>query len=220
MIKKEDRVYFERLFPFWENLSLQEKNYFIINSRTMTFTKGVDVSQIPECFGFTIIKSGKLRVFLSSREGKELTLFFLKNMNIGILTAQCIQNKLQVSIGIHAEEPTEVIVMNPEAFSIMRKRNILVEEFNVSLVYARFSQIMEEMENALFIPLHTRLVQFLLKQEVDEIYMTQEEIARHLGSAREVITRNLKTLQEKGCIRLFRGGIAILSRKELKAMES
>lgn len=218
MIKKEDRVYFEELFPFWENLSLQEQNYFIINSRTMTFTKGVDISNTPECFGFTIIKNGKIRVFLSSSEGKELTLFFLKNMDIGVLTAQCVQEKLQISIGLQTEEATEVIVMNPEAFSVMRKRNMEVNTFNTKLVYSRFSQIMEEMENALFVPLHLRLVAFLLKQESKEIYMTQEEIARHLGSAREVITRNLKVLQGKGWIKLFRGKIEILSKKELEVI--
>lgn len=220
MIKKEDRIYFEKLFPFWETLSLQEKNYFIINSRTMTFTKGVDISNTPECLGFTIIKHGKIRVFLSSKEGKELTLFFLQNKDIGVLTAQCVQEKLQISIGLQTEEATEVIVMNPDAFTVMRRRNQEVNDFNTKLVYSRFSQIMEQMENALFIPLHTRLVHFLLKQEEKEIHITQEEIARHLGTAREVITRNLKVLQGKGWIKLFRGRIEILARAELETIGS
>ncbi|AVQ21665.1 Crp/Fnr family transcriptional regulator [Fusobacterium necrophorum subsp. funduliforme] len=218
MIKKEDRIYFETLFPFWEKLSQQEKNYFIINSRTMTFTKGVDISSSPECFGLTIIKSGRIRVFLSSKEGKELSLFFLKAMDIGVLTAQCIHPKLQVSINLHTEEATEVIVMNPEAFSLMRKRNSEVSDFNMDLIYARFSEIIEQMETALFVPLNTRLIRFLLKQEKQEILMTQEEIARHLGSAREVITRNLKLLQSAGCLQVSRGKIQILSEKNLQSM--
>ena len=218
MIKKEDRIYFEKLFPFWEKLTHQEKNYFIINSRTMTFTKGVDISSSPECFGLTIIKNGKIRVFLTSKEGKELSLFFLETMDIGILTAQCIYPKLQVSINLHTEEVTEVIVMNPEAFSLMRKRNSEVSNFNMDLIYTRFSEIIEQMETALFVPLSVRLIRYLLKQEKKEIIIKKEEIARHLGSAREVITRNLKLLQNAGCLQVSRGKIQILSEEKLKTM--
>lgn len=218
MIKKEDRVYFEELFPFWEKLTQQEQNYFIINSRNMSFKKGVDISSSPECFGFTIIKTGQVRVFLTSKEGKELSLFHLGAKSLGVLTSQAIKDKLQVSISFHTEEVTEVIVMNPDAFSMMRKRNDEVNYFYIDLIYGRFSQIIEQMEYALFVPLHKRLVQFLLEQGKKEIFITQEEIARHLGSAREVITRNLKNLQEKAIIRLGRGKIEILSLGHLEDM--
>lgn len=86
-------------------------------------------------------------------------------MDIGILTAQCIYPKLQVSINLHTEEVTEVIVMNPEAFSLMRKRNSEVSNFNMDLIYTRFSEIIEQMETALFVPLSVRLIRYLLKQE-------------------------------------------------------
>ncbi len=139
-------------------------------------------------------------------------------MDSVVLTAQCIYPKLQVSINLHTEEVTEVIVMNPEAFSLMRKRNSEVSDFNMDLIYTRFSEIIEQMETALFVPLSVRLIRYLLKQEKKELIITQEEIARHLGSAREVITRNLKLLQNAGCLQVSRGKIQILSEEKLKTM--
>ncbi len=46
--------------------------------------------------------------------------------------------------------------------------------------------------------------------------LTHEEIARHLGSAREVITRMLKYFQNEGLVKLTRGSIALLDEAALR----
>ena len=67
--------------------------------------------------------------------------------------------------------------------------------------------------------LEQRLVGFLLDEAAGEkdgkIYMTQEQIARAIGSAREAVSRTLKGLVKGGCVELFRGGVRVVDRKEL-----
>ena len=84
---------------------------------------------------------------------------------------------------------------------------------------SRFSDVMWVMEQVLFASFDQRLAIFLEAQSnvdgSDTLHMTQEEIARHLGSAREVVTRMLKYFQAEGIVELFRGGLTIIDRKKL-----
>ena len=50
--------------------------------------------------------------------------------------------------------------------------------------------------------------------------MTHEQIARHLGSAREVITRMLKHFASDGLLEVSRKGIKILDKKKLRDIVS
>ena len=71
------------------------------------------------------------------------------------------------------------------------------------------------MEQVLFMSLDQRLALFLLQQSQLEgsnrLHLTHEEIAKHLGSAREVISRMLKYFQGEGLIALSRGGVTLLN---------
>lgn len=47
--------------------------------------------------------------------------------------------------------------------------------------------------------------------------MTQEQIAKYMGTAREVVTRMIKYFAEEGIVETFRGGIRILDKKKLRS---
>ena len=87
---------------------------------------------------------------------------------------------------------------------------------------SRFTDVMWAMEQILFTSLDSRLAGFLLEQsrieQSDEIRMTHEEIAGHLGSAREVITRMLRYLAQEGMVKLSRGKIVLLDREKLAGL--
>lgn len=86
---------------------------------------------------------------------------------------------------------------------------------------SRFSDVMWVMEKVLFSSFDKRLATFLIEQanleETERLKITHEEIARHLGSAREVVTRMLKYFQSEGLVELFRGGLEIKDLKRLRA---
>ena len=68
--------------------------------------------------------------------------------------------------------------------------------------------------------LDKRLAIFLLDEiadsKSDTILLTHEEIARHLGTAREVITRMLRHFSEDGIVEVTRKGITILDKRKLR----
>ena len=77
-------------------------------------------------------------------------------------------------------------------------------------------------EQVLFMSFDKRLAIFLLDQAgiegSDTLRITHEEIANHLGSAREVVGRMLKYFAAEGIVKPFRGGIKIIDRKKLAAL--
>ena len=90
------------------------------------------------------------------------------------------------------------------------------------IISMRFSEVMWIVEQLLFMKMDKRIAIFLLEQsaleESDKITLTHEQIAGHLGTAREVISRILKYLSGEGYISVSRKGITILNRKELTKM--
>ena len=75
------------------------------------------------------------------------------------------------------------------------------------------------MEQSLFRRFDRRLAEFLLLQasleQQDTLFLTQEQVARHLGSAREVVSRMLKYFQQEGWVAVSRGGVTLLDRNGL-----
>ena len=83
----------------------------------------------------------------------------------------------------------------------------------------RFSDVVEALQQLMFLSLTQRIVSFLLdeaaKNKASSIVMTHEEIAKIIGSAREAVSRILKQLAKQGYISLNRGEIKIEKREEL-----
>jgi len=78
------------------------------------------------------------------------------------------------------------------------------------------------MEQILFMSFDKRLAMFLLEQssieKSDTINMTHEDIAKHMGSAREVVSRMLKYFQNEGFVKTERGSIILTNRKKLQSL--
>ena len=98
-------------------------------------------------------------------------------------------------------------------------KNLHLENFIYKKINESFSDIIAAIQKILFASLEQRLAGFLLDEsggsEDGKIYMTQEQIAKAIGSAREAVSRTLKVLVKEGCVELFRGGVAVLDRKQL-----
>ena len=97
-----------------------------------------------------------------------------------------------------------------------------VANYTNELISARFSDVMWLMDQILYKRLDSRLAAFLLEESslsgTTELKITHDTIARHLGSAREVVTRMLKYLQSEGAVNLSRGSVAISDEKKLRSL--
>lgn len=222
-MKKPYEDIFKSYFSFWDKLSENEKELLTENSSFLKYEKGTNIHNGENtCIGVMLVKSGTLRTYMLSEEGKEITLYRLYEGDLCILSASCVLRQITFDVLIDAETDCEVIVTSSSVFSELCKNNIYAECFAYKQTAARFSDVMWAMQQILFMSFDKRLAVFLTdelsKTEGDTIRLTHEQVAKYMGSAREVVTRMLKYFSNEGIVKLSRGGIEIIDKKKLRKM--
>ena len=221
MENKELISLFESAFPFWDSLSEWDKNTFILSSYEVKYNRGMNVHDGGECTGVILVKSGCLRLYLLSDEGKEVTLYRLFAGEMCILSASCVLDNLTFDVFIDAEEDSECVVVGGCAYEGVWQKNNDVKIFTYETALSRFSDVMWVMQQILFMSMDKRLAIFLLDEVAktggDTVKLTHEQIAKYMGSAREVVSRMLKYFASEGLISASRSeGIKILDKKRLR----
>ena len=221
MEKTELSELFASAFPFWDGLSQYDKDTFLNSSQTLTFAAGRNIHDGGECTGVILVKSGVLRLYLLSDEGKEVTLYRLFPGDTCILSASCVLHTITFDVFIDAEEDSECVVVGGCAYEGVWQRSDAVKIYTYETALSRFSDVMWVMQQILFMSMDKRLAIFLLdeasKNGSDTIKLTHEQIAKYMGSAREVVSRMLKYFASEGLISQSRSeGIKILDKKRLR----
>ena len=212
---------YESAFPFWEKLNDYDKETFVRSSAMLRFKKGMNIHDGNDCTGVILIKSGVLRLYMLSEDGKEITLYRLFPGDTCIFSASCVLETVTFDVLIDAEEDSECIVIGGCAYEGVWQRSDAVKIFTYETALSRFSDIMWIMQQILFMSMDKRLAIFLLdessKTGSDTIKLTHEQIAKYMGSAREVISRMLKYFASEGIVSSSRSeGIKLLDKKRLR----
>lgn len=214
--------FFHKVFPFWEKISETEKKLLIDNCSLVKFKSGENIHDPMECTGVLIVKSGQIRVYIVSEEGKEITLYNLNPEEVCILSASCILKNINFDIIVDADKESEVYIINPQIYKELKEKNIFVESFTNNMINRSFSKAMWVIEQALFMSFDKRLAIFLIEQseneKTDSLHLTHDYIAKNMGTAREVVSRMLKYFQEENMVSLSRGVITITDKEKLKKL--
>ena len=213
-------IVFENCFPFWKTLNQKDKDFLCRHSAEVHFEKEQPVHDNSQCTGLYIIKEGRLRLYMLSEDGREITLYRLSPGEICMLSASCVLQSITFDIYVDAEVPTDCYLINGTAFAKISQENPAVKIFALEIAVNRFSDVMWIMQQIVFMSMDKRLAIFLLeetyKNRTNMVTLTHEQIARHLGTAREVITRTLKHLSNDGIIEVSRKGIRIINKEKLQ----
>jgi CRP/FNR family transcriptional regulator len=223
MEKQELTELFESAFPFWESLSEHDKETFLRSSMKFEYKRGRTIHDGNNCTGVILVKTGSLRLYMLSDEGKEVTLYRLFPGDTCILSASCVLHTLTFDVLIDAEEDSECVVVGGCAYEGVWQRSNEVKIFTYETALSRFSDVMWVMQQILFMSMDKRLAIFLLdevsKTGSDSVKLTHEQIAKYMGSAREVVSRMLKYFVSEGLVTVSRSeGIKILDKKRLRNM--
>ena len=223
MDKSDLIVLFKETFPFWDEMADADKETFVRSSAFFKFNKGMNIHDGNECTGVIIIKSGVLRLYMMSEEGKEITLYRLFPGEMCIFSASCVLDAVTFDVYVDAEEDSECVVVGGCAYEDLSKRMPEAKIFALETAVSRFSDIMWVMQQILFMSMDKRLAVFLLdeisKTKNDIVKLTHEQIAKYMGSAREVVSRMLKYFSSEGLISFSRSeGIKILDKKRLRGL--
>ena len=206
--------------PFWNRLSSEEKLLLSQNAVSVLYDKHTAIHTADfECIGILLVKSGTLRVYMLSEDGKEITLYRISSGDVCILSAACVLQAITFDVCIDAVSDCDVIQISSAAFSKVMGENVYAEAFAYKLATERFSDVMWAMQQILFMSFDRRLATFLIDESAaqgsESVKMTHEEIARMMGSAREVVTRMLKYFSSEGWVELLRGMVKIRDREKL-----
>lgn len=212
---------FEKYFPFWKSLLDAEKDMILQNIKTMNYEKGFQMLQCEQgCNGIMIVLSGQMRTYISSEEGREVTLFRMFKDDVCVLSAAGLMDAIVFDVMIDAVEDSEVLMIPVAVLETVMKRHSEVEAYLYKTATERFADVIWIMQQILFMSVDRRVAQFIwdetLRADSLAITITHEEIARCIGSAREVVTKVLKYFQSEGVVVLSRGKIAVNSREQLK----
>ena len=214
---------FSEYLPFWKKLDKQHQELI---ARTIVFQKEKKGACIhdssAECLGLVAVKSGQLRAYILSEDGREITLSRLFEYDVSLLSASCVMPDIQMNVMIQVEKDTEFWSIPAYIFKSLMEESLVVSNYSRNLLGGNFSELMWLMEQIMWKSLDKRLAAFLLEEAALEesslLKITHEGIANHLGTAREVVTRMLRYFQNEGMVALTRGTIELTDGEKLKEL--
>jgi len=214
---------FSEYFPVWSKLTEQQRAMIQSNLISRSVEKGTLLHNgSMDCTGLFLIKSGQLRAYILSDEGREVTIYRLFERDLCLFSASCMMNSLQFDITIEAEKDSELWVIPVEIYKSIMEQSAPVANFTNEIMASRFSEVMWLIEQIMWKSLDKRVAAFLLEEtaleQSSQLKITHEVIANHLGTHREVITRMLKYFQNEGMVRLSRGTIDVTDTSALEEL--
>ena len=218
-MNEKDLFDFESAFPFFKDISESDREYVREKLVFKSFKKGENLHNSTECTGVILVKSGALRVYLLSDDGKEITLYRLHKGDVCMLSASCVLHSITFDVFVDAESDSECYILSGCAFSTLCDLYPSVKIYALETALSRFSDVMWVMQQILFMSFDKRLAIFLLDELSENggenINLTHEQIAKHLGSAREVVSRMLKYFSTEGLVEVSRKGVRVLDKNRL-----
>ena len=209
------------LFPVWNKLTSEQQGLLSATAVSRTLGKGAVLHNgSADCAGLVLIRSGQLRAYILSEDGREITLYRLFDRDTCLFSASCIMRSIQFEIMIAAEKDSEVLIIPPHIYKQVMEQSAPTANFTNELMATRFSDVMWLIEQIMWKSLDKRLANFLIEESALEetlcLRLTHETIANHLGTAREVVTRMLRYFQNEGYVKLTRGVVEITDSQGLQ----
>jgi CRP/FNR family transcriptional regulator len=162
--------------------------------------------------GAYFVLDGRLRVFTSLVNGKEATLYFVKPGETCVLALNSLFNDLLYPAWVETDAPTTAAIIPGQVYGALFEKERAVRDLTLSAMTTLVFRLMDELDATQTCTLEQRLANFLLVRASGEglVRHTQQQIASHLGTTREVVARLIGRLAARGCIVSGRRVITIL----------
>jgi len=214
---------FTDFFPIWGQLEPMQQLRLSGSAQPRLIRQGTVIHRgSADCVGLLLLRSGQLRAYILSDEGREITIYRLFERDICLLSASCIMNSIQFEITIEAEKDTEVLIIPPDVYKEVMEQSAPIANYTREIMSSRFSDAMWLIEQVMWKSMDKRLAAFLLEESAlegtSQLSITHEKIGNHMGTAREVVTRMLRYFQSDGMVRLTRGKVELLDQGKLSEL--
>ncbi|HIZ12776.1 MAG TPA: Crp/Fnr family transcriptional regulator [Candidatus Mediterraneibacter stercorigallinarum] len=206
---------FVRALPFWEDLTERQRQNIQENTVKNLCPKKTRLHfGGGECAGVQIIDTGRVRVFITSPGGGDITLFRLLDGDVSILSAACMLNGMDVELDMEMETDCVIYTIPKQIYRKLYDESSAVKEYTMEMISEKFSDIMWLFNQFVFSNVASRIAGALLEHRAiaggDVLSLTHEALARDAGTAREVVTRIMRQFQSDGLVKLTRGKVEVL----------
>ena len=204
----------ERIARFEPFRNLSAEGHTLL-AQTLTVSSSVTAAPVlykgQVVSGAYLVLSGKLRVFTIAPNGTEATLYFIDPGEVCVLALNCLFNDLLYPAWVQAETAADVAMIPGAVYRTLFDTERAIRDLTVQSLSGLVYRLMAELENVHASNQRERLAQFLLLHASGDgvVRMTQQQVARHLGTTREVIARLLRELVRQGMVEPRRGAIHI-----------
>ncbi len=201
--------------PFWERISKDEKDILVSGTIVQTYKTGTIIMHSTDSMspGIRIVKSGRLRVYISSADGKQYTIQRISDNELFSIGMSCVLENMIMDVDLETESECEILLIPRAICRRLYDSNPIVKQSTIEIITERFAATMRILESVVFSSMKNRiansLVEYSLLAGSSVVNVTHANIAADIGTLREVVTRRLKQFQDDGLITIGRGHIAI-----------
>jgi len=198
---------------FFEESLLQEINetgvYKDIPEGEILMDIGTYVTAMP------LLISGVIKVMREDDDGDELLLYFLERGDTCAMSLSCCLGQKKSEIRAVAETDTRLIMIPIQKMEEWTSKYKSWRNFVFNSYHQRLNEMLETIDSIAFLNMDERLWKYLQEKvrinKSETILNTHQEIAYDLHTSRVVISRLLKTLENKGKISLQRNAIKVIN---------
>ena len=204
------------VFGLLKELNEKEKQTLRAHSAIRRMEKGqLMVGDNSRCAGIPFVMSGSIRLFRTSENGKDITIYKVDAGELCVLAAVCSFANLEYDFTAEAGEDSVLSVLSVEGFNHLLKESLKFREFVFSSIADKLIMALNAIEFLKFDSIESRLKRYLdtVADKENVALVTHEMVARDIGSSREVVSRKLKELEKQGYLTQQRGKIMITTKK-------
>jgi CRP/FNR family transcriptional regulator len=170
-----------------------------------------------------LVISGALRVYISSEEGREVTLYRAKPGDCCLSGIACRMKAGALPALVEVEQDSEIFMIPAPAYERYLEPNAMWNRFMFASIYERMYDTIMTFEGMIFSRVDRRLAQYLLEKSGGKpatLYITHEQLALQLNTAREVVSRLMAELKRRELVTYERGKVRIINMEGLKNLVS
>jgi CRP/FNR family transcriptional regulator len=209
----------QQSFPHLHELNDAVINALMDNAGKINMpAKATAFHQGDACNNYLLILSGKIKVLTRAENGREIVLYRLGDGDSCVLTTSCLFGNARYPAEGISETEVTALAIPAEKFHNAIQQSRAFREFVFNSFSSHLGSLIALVEEVAFGKLDIRLARHLLKHctDISTLETTHQQLATELGSAREVISRQLKDFESRGMLKLHRGSIEILDKQLLE----
>jgi len=211
MPEASSKTEWSALFPYFSQVGgssdlriTQAVREISLPANTIAFRQG------DTCANYLLVIEGSIKVLARGESGREIVLYRVQRGGSCVLTTSCLLSHSHYPAEGITETPVRALAIPAESFHQGLAKSEDFRRFVFEAYGQRLAEVIALVEEISFGQINQRLARYLLQHASENtLAITHQGLATELGSAREVISRQLKDFEQRGWIEQQRGQIIL-----------